>query len=544
MDKKEKFILKAQKRYNDEYDYSRVNYTDSLTRVNIVCKKHGVSFNQVPSEHLRGKIGCNECSGVITYTTESFINKAKTIHGDRYDYSLVKYVNAYTKLKLICNIHGEFEQLPNNHLTQNCPKCSHRSNPSYTLKDFINKAKLVHGDKYSYENSIYSESKNKIKIICDIHGEFEQIASNHLRGKGCSKCAKNISGNKLRFNTNIFIDKSNLIHKNKYDYSNSIYTDSNGFVEIICPKHGSFKQKAYYHLAGHGCNDCTSTISELENEISSFLIDNNIEVITSSRSIIKPNQLDIYIPSHNLAIEFNGLYWHSEEYLAKNYHLNKTELCEAKDIQLIHIFEDEWLNKRPIVESRLKNILGLTPNKIYARKTHIKEVSSKDVKVFLNANHIQGNVNSSIKIGLYLDEELVSLMTFGGLRRIIGSTEKEDSYELLRFCNKLNSSVIGGAGKLLKYFEKHYNPKEIVSYADRRWSKGNLYNNLGFKFIHYSQPNYWYVINKKRVNRINFQKHKLIKEGYNKDKTEHQIMLDRKIYRIYDCGTITYRLKP
>ena len=236
------------------------------------------------------------------------------------------------------------------------------------------------------------------------------------------------------------------------------------------------------------------------------------------------------------------MYWHSEEYLNNNYHLNKTQECEKQSIKLIHIFEDEWLYKQEIVKSRLQNILGLTPNKIYGRKTEIREVSSKITKEFLIDNHIQGNVNSKINLGLYYNDELVSLMTFGNLRKSMGSTQKDDSYELLRFCNKLNTTVIGGADKLLKNFIRLYTPKEIISYADRRWSQGNLYEKLNFTHIHDSKPNYWYILGTNREYRFKYRKDVLVKEGYDPSKTEHQIMINRGIYRIYDCGNKKFTL--
>ncbi len=324
------------------------------------------------------------------------------------------------------------------------------------------------------------------------------------------------------------------------DKSQHEYFNSHTKVKIICPIHGEFEQVPYDHVTEHGCNKCTTSVSGIETEINDFILSKSIKTITSSMSIIKPNQLDIYIPSHKIAIEFDGLYWHSELHKDKNYHLNKTELCEAKDIQLIHIFEDEWIYKKDIVKSRLNNILGLTENKIYARKCIIKEVSSKNSKLFMDENHIQGYTNSSVKLGLYYNDELISLMLFSKPR--LGVGVKHDGYELTRFCNKLNTNVIGGASKLLKYFINNYKPKQIISYADRRWSQGGLYERLGFNQISINKPNYSYIIGKTRKHRFGFRKDILIKEGYDSNKTEHEIMLERRIYRIYDCGTITYKL--
>ena len=374
-----------------------------------------------------------------------------------------------------------------------------------------------------------------------MHGIFEQIPSGHLRGKGCSKCANETTRKKLVHTLETFIEKAKKTHGDKYNYSLVNYVNSQTKVKIICSKHGEFEQLPYDHISNHGCYKCTSSISKLEKEVVLFLDDLNINTITSSHSIISPNQLDIYIPSHKLAIEFNGLYWHSEQYIDKNYHLNKTLACEKQDIHLIHIFEDEWIYKKDIVKSRLRNILGLTQEKIFGRKCIVKELTPLDSKTFLDSNHLQGNTNSSVRLGLYYNNELVSVMLFNRPRLGIGSMH--DGYELSRFSNKLDTSVIGGADKLLQHFVKTYHPTQIVSYADRRWSQGGLYEKLGFNLIRKNKPNPWYIIGKTRKHRFGFRKSILVKQGFDKEKSARQIMLERGIYRIYDCGTVTYNLK-
>ena len=252
--------------------------------------------------------------------------------------------------------------------------------------------------------------------------------------------------------------------------------------------------------------------------------------------------MDVYLPELKIAFEFNGLYWHNELNKENNYHLNKTELCEQNGIQLIHIYEDDWIYKQDIVKSMISNKLGKTSNKIFARKCEIKEISDNNlVRLFLDENHIQGFVGSKIKIGLFFNNELVSIMTFGNRRVVMGKkTTNVDEYELLRFCNKINTNVIGGASKLFKYFIKKYNPSEITTYADRSFSRGKLYEKLGFKFVSKTQPNYCYVIGRKKYYRFNFRKNILINEGFDPNKTEHEIMLERKIYRIYDSGNLKF----
>jgi hypothetical protein len=222
--------------------------------------------------------------------------------------------------------------------------------------------------------------------------------------------------------------------------------------------------------------------------------------------------------------------------------LNKTELCEKNGIQLIHIYEDDWLYKQDIVKSMILNKLGKTSNKIYARKCEIREITdNKLVREFLDKNHVQGFIGSKIKIGLFYKDELVSLMTFGKRRVAMGKkTSDEGEFELLRFCSKLNTNVVGGGNKLFKHFVKNYDPKIITTYVDRSWSQGNLYKQLGFKCEGKTEPNYYYIIDRIRHHRFNFRKDVLVKEGYDPELTEHKIMLNRKIYRIFDSGNLKF----
>jgi len=285
------------------------------------------------------------------------------------------------------------------------------------------------------------------------------------------------------------------------------------------------------------CNPIKDTNSIQEKELFKFIkeILPNEVILEKDRKIIPPFELDIFIPSHNIAIEFNGLHWHSEEYVDKNYHLNKTKLCEKQGIRVIHIFEDEWRDKQDILKSMFKNIFGVTENKIHGRKTEVKEVDSEEVKLFLNDNHVQGYVSSTIKLGLYYNDKLVSVMCF---------TKRKDIFELVRFCTELNTTVNGGASKLINYFIKNYSPKEIISFSEKRWNVGNLYSRVGFKFVYDTLPSYWYVFKHKRYHKFNFRKNKLKNDGYDiLNKTEHQIMLERGIYRIYDCGLKKWSIK-
>ena len=282
------------------------------------------------------------------------------------------------------------------------------------------------------------------------------------------------------------------------------------------------------------CNPKLSGTSKKELEVYEFV--KSLNNSTINRYKINNTEIDIYLPDLKIGFEFNGLYWHSEEYKSSTYHLDKTKECLEQVIQLIHIWEDDWTYKQDIVKSMILNKLGKS-DRIFARKCEIKEISdNKLIRDFLDSNHIQGFVGSKVKLGLYFNDELVSLMTFGNLRKSLGQKSKEGSYELLRFCNKLNTSVVGGASKLFKYFTDNYDVKEVISYSDLSRSNGNMYQQLGFKLLHNSDPNYYYVIDDIRKHRFNFRKDKLVSEGYDPNKTEIEIMSERGYHRIFDCG--------
>lgn len=182
----EEFIEQAIKIHGDKYDYSKVEYINAKTKICIICPKHG-EFWQAPSDHLQGK-GCNKCGGKNKLTIEQFIEKAKNVHGDKYNYSKINYVNYNTKVCIICPIHGEFWQTPNGHLHgKGCRKCSGNSY-NYNTNEWIQKAKEIHGNKYDYSNVKYTHSQIKVCIICPEHGKFWQVPNNHLNGQGCPHC--------------------------------------------------------------------------------------------------------------------------------------------------------------------------------------------------------------------------------------------------------------------------------------------------------------------------------------------------------------------
>jgi hypothetical protein len=276
---------------------------------------------------------------------------------------------------------------------------------------------------------------------------------------------------------------------------------------------------------------------ELFNYIKSLIPNENI-IQNDIKTLPNNLEIDIYIPNLNIAFEYNGIYWHSAKFKNYNYHKWKYEKCKEQNIQLIQIFENEWIFKKEIVKSIIKNKLKLIKNKIYARKCEIKEINSQESNSFLFDNHIQGIVNTQYKFGLFYNDKLISLMTIGKSR-----FDKKYEYEIIRFCNKINYSIIGGFNKLLSYFIKTYNPNSIISYVDKRYFTGNMYNQTDFKLIEsYNKPNYFYFKGYEMYNRIEFQKHKLKDklEIYDENLTEWQNMELNGYNKIYDCGNFKY----
>lgn len=344
--KAEEFIEKAKQVHGDKYDYSKTEYINAKTKVCIICPEHG-EFWQRPSSHLGGD-GCPVCGKLArTLTQEEYIKRAKTIHGDKYDYSKVEYKNMYTKIRVICPSHGEFLVEANNHLKGcGCKECF-KDELRKPFDEFIKKAREIHGDKYDYSKVGYINYNKKVCIICPEHGEFWQTPGHHLNGHGCPSCAGN------NRHTNIsFIEKAKKTHGDKYDYSKVNYINISTKVCIICPEHGEFWITPNNHLRGEGCPKCKK--SSLENIVEQFLEENKIKYVYNCNSsyfkFLKKQHLDFYLPEYNVAIECQGEQHYypvdfagkGKEWAQKKYEQikildkNKKKICTKHKIKLIY----------------------------------------------------------------------------------------------------------------------------------------------------------------------------------------------------------------
>ena len=288
------------------------------------------------------------------------------------------------------------------------------------------------------------------------------------------------------------------------------------------------------------CSYCRSKdawVSVMEDAVREYIEGLGFKTDHYDRDFLDTYGADIVIESKKLIVEFDGVYWHTEKYHpSPMYHLCKTMAAENKGYRLIHLFSTEWMHKQDIVKSRLRNLLGLNSEKIYARKCVVRYISYHEANNFMDKYHIQGACHGAqVSYGLYYGDKLVAVMMFGENRF------QKCGIELLRYCTLPDMSVVGGAGKLFAEYVRTYNPDEVVSYADRRWSGTNaFYDKIGFGCVGVSEPSYYYVVGEDIMHRMSFQKHKLVEQGYDPNKTEHEIMLERGIYRIYDCGTFKY----
>lgn len=413
-------------------------------------------------------------------------------NAEKYDYSKVVLTKAHDKVTIICKQHGEFQQDAANHLQgQGCRKCN--NSHKLSQEEWIAKARSVHGDKYDYSKVIYEKANKKVVIICPEHGEFEQIANDHLQGCGCTECGKLSIAESRKKDTDSVLKGFKDVHGDRYDYSKVVYKDTHTPVDIICPKHGVFPQRPKDHLEGHGCPKCVPKISSYEQECYEFIKQFCPDAVQSDRTVLEGKELDIFIPSKHLAVEINGIWWHNDKQKDKRYHFNKFVACKEKGIRLIQITDYEWNRDRVKFEKLIKHALGVeSSRKINARQCEVVELSSSECKDFYDTHHPQGYAVNPVNMALKTKEgEIVAIMSFGfgkttrGAGRASGASEAV--WELSRFAT--SCVVRGGASRLFKAFVRTRNPEIVRSFSMNDWFSGGVYDVLGFT-PEYVAPDY------------------------------------------------------
>lgn len=521
----ENFVLRAQKIHDQKYDYSLVDFRGIKEKITVICPEHG-KFYQTAEKHLMGR-GCKQCGEIKRRET------CLTRYGveNLFSFPKCKEKIRETMVKKYGVEHPIQNQNIKNRISETNLKKYGVINPFQNkniIKSFVGKKDYA---------KIQSKIKNTVKAR---YGVISTLC--------LSKC------------------KNQMLNKRRDSIVFEVFHGDRLQQKVI----PLFEEKEYKDVATNyewKCNTCKTNFfdslddgriprcpvcypyiidSQYEYEILDFLKSiYNGDIIHGDRKILNGQELDIYLPQEKLAIEFDGLYYHSEICGGKNknYHLLKTENCHKQNIKLIHIFEDEWRKNKTIVKDRLKNLLHKTNVRVFARKCDIRQISSKESNDFLEQNHLQGKDNSSVQIGLFNNGHLVSIMTFGRLRIALGASHQKRTWEMYRFCCENDLIVVGGAGKLLNYFIVNYKPNHIISYADKRWYFGSLYTKIGFKKVSESPPNYFYTKDHyKRYHRFSFRKNilssKLLK--FNLTLSEWENMKNNGWDRIWDCGCIKF----
>ena len=532
--------LKAKESNLEKYGVDSVFKLDSVKEKikESILEKYGVDHISKSKEiSVKKSVKMKEQSSEVSKRIKKYMSNLSEVEKDdinkkRFDTNLSKYGKGY-----ITQV---------NHIKDKIKDTVTNKWGGYTFNsdELMNKVKKTNIERYGFENP----SKND-----DIRNKTysTNIERYGFKSPSMSDSVKNKT-------KDTFLGKYNVVNimyseefRKKFNISNELnyikYLGNRNY-EFICSDCGGnydIDYDNYYKRKLRNVSTCTvcypilenSSIKEIElrNYISSIYAG---EIISSYRDGL---EIDIYLPELKIGFEFNGLYWHSDEKLDSNYHLNKLNHFKERGIRIINVWEDDWDFKKDIVKSQIDNLLLKSKYKIYARKCVIKHIDdSKLVRNFLDNNHIQGYIRSSIKIGLFYDGELVSIMTFDNSegRKKMNNNE----FNLSRFCSKLGYSVIGAASKLLSYFINYYLPKRIISFADLDWSTGDLYSKLEFKLIKQLRPDFKYIIDNRRVNKQRFTKNKLIKLGYDVNQTGSKIIESMGIDKIYSCGQLKFEL--
>lgn len=476
-------------------------------------------------------------------TNEEYLTKFYNVNKNAKNLKILsEYDGKYTKMEVICLKCNNHFKIRADHLLniKNCPECSKVAKSKKMALSHEEFEKRIDKDKNLILLSRYVNMRTPIKVKHTVCGKiFETSPQCVGRGTGCPFCNSLSNINKSR----------TLSHKDFQERCTNFtlideYHGNRTFLRVKCNTCGNIKYAKAQSIPTLSCDICNKGTSLAELEIYDYIKSiYNKEIIKNSRNILNNKELDFYIPEFKLGIEYDSFYYHNNLSVDNNYHLNKTLECYKKGIKLIHIFEDEWRDKKDIVKSKIAYELNLITNKIYARKCIIKEINTKDKNDFLEKNHIQGEDKSHIHLGLFYNDKLVSVMTISKSRAIYKQHSYE--YEISRFASDIHINVIGAFSKMLKYLLNNYDINTLISYVDLRYSDlDNQYKE--FNYLGTTKPNYWYIVNGKRFHRYYFAKHTLknkFPEIYSKDKTEFEIMEEAKIHRIYDCGNAKYEYK-
>ena len=559
-----KFWESVSNLYDGRLDFTGFQYQGSTSICFVSCVKHG-PFKTKPTYLVNG-YGCPTCGREKVKEAafnkrlgfEGFVAKAKEAHGDLYSYPKQEYISNKNKLKIICSKHGEFLQKPDAHISgKGCPECANDAKRARNIvvsaitKESLLDRLIQSNQSWEYDLSSFKGMARNLKAVCPEHGQFYSTPNNMLRNSGCPGCGKKkmiAASTARRLTTEQWIEKAKIVHGEKYLYCDTIY-DANGKMSVQCPKHGEFLTTSDHVYQATGCPRCSIHLSKAEDEIANLLkIYTKVE--QRNRTIIKPLELDIFLPEHGVAIEYCGEYWHSygdseAEKLGMGKHYKKYALCAKMGIRLITIFESEWANRRNAIKRILLNSIGKTRGRLMARKCDIRRPQSAEAKNFFESYHPQGGNGNGEHYALYHKGKMVACMRFtlGANDRGVDS---ERVWTLSRYATRVN--VVGGASRLFNAFLIERDPGVVKSFSDNRYFEGEMYKRLGFELESELPPDYMVWSSKIGLKPKSYYQRKLIPQrlcdhriddSFNPDedkRTEAEMTYLMKCRRIYDCG--------
>lgn len=529
------FIRRAMQVHGGRYDYSLVDYRTAREKVEIVCPEHG-GFWQTPDKHVNRGQGCPACKPTARVSEEKFAHRLHAVHGGRLVLVPGSFSRMFDPVQMVCPRHGRFEALASNVVNNGsgCPKCAAEQRgiqQRMTREGFIAKATETHQQKYDYTRAEITDSVTPIEIVCPEHGVFKQTPAKHLMGQGCPQCGVERRTLAKFKSKEQFVLDAVAVHGDRYDYSRFDYTSVRSPGTIICRKHGEFDQTPDAHLAGKGCQRCTSQVSKWEAEVSEFLAEAGVDCVRTRA--VAGVEFDLY--ADGVAVECNGLYWHSDRFAnARMRHLEKTRAARSAGVRLLHLFEDEWAMRREATENLLLAAYGKA-HRVYARDCVVAASTSSAVAGFLDAHHIQGRASGSAVYTLEHEGAVAAVMVFSKVRSERGIVDA--GWELVRYAS--SGVVVGGASRLFARFLKDVGPERVVSYSDNRLFDGGMYGKLGFEKAHETSPQYRVVVRGVRMHKTNFKK-SVLKRKFGAEatdgKSEREICESLGFYRVYDCG--------
>lgn len=601
------FLSKVMGRLKGALDLSKFEYVNNSTKSTAICPRHG-EFLIKPNSLMNG-VGCKQCSTKIRgekrrVTYEEFIARAGLKHNSKYIYSPEGYETSTSKIAIVCPEHGKFYQVAHAHMSGNgCPECSKiKIGDSCRLSQDEFMARLKdQNTPYDLSLVAYKSMGDEIVLSCPEHGQFSARAGNILYNKsGCPECGRSRTGVASRRSFESYVEEARQVHGERFEYTGLEYRDAQAYLVILCKEHGQFKQQAYGHLKGIGCEKCSKPMYNLEsfikiasdvhNDLYSYsestytaalgkvtiicakhgrfqqspsshingqgcpacakvgpsnaqveildYVKNYTDAISEYTIPNTRRRLDVFIPQLNLAIEYHGLIWHSSKFqIDPRSDYKKHKLAESHGIRVIHVYEDEWRLNRSVVERVLLSAIGKLP-RVYARKTEVALLTTAAADKFYETNHLQGKCLAEVNYGLTYQGELVACMSFGVARSNRTNSDKS-VWELERYA--ATKTVVGGASKLLKAFISSGRASTIVSYSDTRAFTGNMYKELGFDLVSESPPDYKYVNGNYRFGRQHksrYQRRHLqtLLPSFDPSKSETENCRDHGLYQIFDCG--------